>query len=374
MARKGRVDRGLYARPLSDGTLVWYVRLWEGGRRRQFGSFPTKTLARTFYEEAKRSQRLGQFFPEQFQRRQAPLLGEMIAGYLLTQEGKRSLKREKEFGRWWTKQRGTVRAPALTARLLEEDRLALRQGGRSLATINRYTDCLRRIYNWGLKQGFVRENPVRALERYPEEEAATEDYTPEQEQAILEHLTEEERDMIGFAVLSGLRQHEQFSLPKAAVDLDRGLVTIARTKNRKPRILQLSQVEQEILRRQIARHPTSPWLYPGVRRKGVHLDARWFYRVRFRPAVQAAGIPTPKGAQLWHRFRHTFGSRLAELGYQEHQIQKKGAWLSKRAAERYVHARDAKLKEIGDRLATLRPQIGTGTSVATIAEALKSDS
>lgn len=36
------------------------------GRERQFGSFPTKTKAREFYEKAKLEQKEGRFFPERY--------------------------------------------------------------------------------------------------------------------------------------------------------------------------------------------------------------------------------------------------------------------------------------------------------------------
>ena len=50
MARKGRVDRGLMQKEDVNGKLVWYVRLYRHGKEHRFGSFPTKTKAREFYE------------------------------------------------------------------------------------------------------------------------------------------------------------------------------------------------------------------------------------------------------------------------------------------------------------------------------------
>src|SRR3990167_9977147 len=78
MARPGRKDRGLVSHVRSDGKEGWYVRLYHHGRRRQFGSFPTKTEARNFYEEAKRKQRLDLFFPEQHQRGQWTTIAELL--------------------------------------------------------------------------------------------------------------------------------------------------------------------------------------------------------------------------------------------------------------------------------------------------------
>ena len=67
MARKGRIDSRLLPRQDVQGKLHWYVRLYHHGKERRFGSFPTKTKAREFYEKAKTEQKEGRFFPERYQ-------------------------------------------------------------------------------------------------------------------------------------------------------------------------------------------------------------------------------------------------------------------------------------------------------------------
>lgn len=57
MARAERKDRGLLRKPDLTGKLVWFVRLYHEGRERRFGSVPTKTKAREFYEKAKLEQK-----------------------------------------------------------------------------------------------------------------------------------------------------------------------------------------------------------------------------------------------------------------------------------------------------------------------------
>lgn len=380
MARKGQVDRGLYARKKGKVT-IWYVRLQHEGRRREFGPFDTKTDARNFYQESKRAQRLGQFFPEQYQRRKSEKMNVLLDDYLKTTIAKRAAKRERDFHRWWKNRHGERTAHGLTAKLLEDDRLAMHEEGKSFATINRYTDWLRHVFNWSIEQkrlpsGF--QNPVSQIERYPEDETPIEDYTLEQEGRLVANLTEEEVDMVRFAVLSGLRQDEQFKIAKEYCDLSRGVVIIPKTKTRKARTLQLSEEERQILARQIDRHTHSPWVWPGVRHvQRRPLNPRWWYTKRFLPACQSAGIPTPPRAQMWHRLRHTFGTRLAELGHQEAEIQKKGGWTTTVAARRYVHVRDERLRSMGEGLSAMRPilpaeiQTGTGSKMATLKQAVE---
>ncbi len=86
MARKDRKDRGLFSRPIpgTKGKLKWFVRLWHEGKERRFGSFGTKTEARSFYEKAKKEQREQQFFPEQYQRSGYAKLADLIDSYMAT--------------------------------------------------------------------------------------------------------------------------------------------------------------------------------------------------------------------------------------------------------------------------------------------------
>ena len=90
MARKGRVDRGLLSKLNAEGKTVWWVRLYHHGKEERFGSYPTKTEARAFYNKAKNEQREGRFFPETYQRSTAKLISTLLEEYLATTYGKRN--------------------------------------------------------------------------------------------------------------------------------------------------------------------------------------------------------------------------------------------------------------------------------------------
>lgn len=390
MARKGRLNRGLMEKLNAIGQRVWYVRLYHDGKEERFGSFPTKTDARNFYDNAKKEQRDGRFFPEQYQRSASETVQGLLQDYLLTTAGKRAVKREQEFAHWWSNWFMGKRLPALQPTAIEKARLELARGlrytkergngqetgkiveqiasPRSNATINRYTDWLRRVLNWAIKQKRLRENPVLVIERKPEDEAPITQYSLEQESRLIEQLDAEEVDMLRLAILTGMRRGNQFVLRKDQVNLGQGIIMIPRTKNRRPRIIHLSEETKEILRRQMARYLGSPWIYPGRRTPHRPLNARWWYTVRFKPACKRAGIPIDEIRQLWHCARHTFGSRLASLQYKEKAIMEAGGWSSSKAAQRYIHLHDEALKEAAERLSSLKPtaiQSPTVTSTGT---------
>jgi len=377
MARQGRRDRGLLSKRDSTGKIVWYVRLYHEGRERRFGSFTVKGDARSFYERCKQEQRENRFFPEQHQKSQAELVQTVLDDYLLTTTGKRSVKREMEFAQWWGQWFKGQRLPALTPAAIERARLDLTRGRRfvkekldgqptgriveqiarprSSATLNRFTDWLRHVLNWAIKQNRVRENVVLKIERKLEDEAPVVQYSLEQEANLITQLNPDEVDMLRLAILTGLRRGNQFALRKDHVNLGQGVILIPTSKNRKPRIVHLSEETKEIMRRQMARHLDSPWLYPGRRHPERPLNARWWYTSRFKPACQRAGIPVTEIRQLWHVARHTFGSRLASLQYKEQAIMAAGGWTSSKAAQRYIHLHDVALKEAAERISTLKP-------------------
>lgn len=99
MARAERKDRGLLRKPDLTGKLVWFVRLYHEGRERRFGSVPTKTKAREFYEKAKLEQKEGRFFPERYQHGGYALAEDVIALHVDVSTVKNQAA-EKHYGDW----------------------------------------------------------------------------------------------------------------------------------------------------------------------------------------------------------------------------------------------------------------------------------
>jgi integrase len=364
MARAGRKDRGLLSKTNTAGKVVWYVRLYHAGKDRRFGSFATKTEARDFYDDAKKEQRDGLFRPERYQRASVEPVQVILDDYMLTAAEKRAVRRERDYARWWGQWFAGQTTAALQPHAIEKARLELRKGKRKLSTINRYTDWLRHVCNWAVKQKRLRENPVLAIERYQEDESLPFQYSLEQEAKLMQYLNEQEVDLLRLAVLTGLRQGNLFALRKEQVNLGLGVLAIPLTKNRKPRIVHLAEEGKEILRRQMARSLDSPWIFPGTVKRQHHMNARWWYTTRFKPACVQVGIPVEQVRQLWHAWRHTFGSRLASLHYKEAAIMAAGGWTSSKAAQRYLHLYDAALKDAAERLSGLKPS-GTVTETVT---------
>ena len=304
MARKGHQDRGLLSKLDTTGKTLWYVRLMHEGKERRFGSFPTKTKARQFYAKAKTEQHEGRFFPERYQHGGYELVQEAIDRYLSSMEKTKSVRDHRYFAKWWGEQFSGKRLNALTVTGLETLRQEMRNG-RSDARVNRYVNWLRACLNEAVRHGKLNNNPVVKMKGLPEPMRKTRLLTPEEEAKLMTAIGPAYAPWVRFAILTGLRQKEQFTLEWANVDLELGLVTLPETKAGGVQYAVLNEEAKAILRN-LNSWQRSKWVFPSGN-PATHHDPRNFCHNIYIPAMKQAGIPWVR----WHDLRHCFASRLA---------------------------------------------------------------
>jgi integrase len=312
MARAGRKDRGLLTKNNSTGKPVWYVRLYHEGKERRFGSFSTKTAARDFYEKAKQEQKTGRFFPERYQQGGYAKLEEVLDGYLAAFTG-RSKRDEARFEKKWAGIFPAARLNALTPTALESARAQLAEG-RTPQTVNRYMGFLRRVLNKAVRDGQLASNPVSRIKMFREPAGKTRFLSPEEEARLYEKIGAPYAGWVRLAILTGMRQMEQFSLRWEHVDLERGVLTLPTTKAGGVQYVRLNEEAKTLLQGFIPGNK-SVWVFPSEN-PDTHADPRNFYRRVYLPTVKAIGL---EGVS-WHSLRHTFASRLAMSGATEGTI------------------------------------------------------
>lgn len=312
MARAGRKDRGLLAKKDSTGKTVWYVRLYHEGKERRFGSFSTKTAAREFYEKAKQEQQTGRFFPERYQQGGYAKLEEVLEGYLAAFTG-RSKRDEERFKKRWMVIFPGARLNALTPTALESARTQLAEG-RTPQTVNRYMGFLRRVLNKAVRDGKLASNPVSRIKMFREPAGKTRFLSPEEEGTLCEKIGAPYAGWVRLAILTGMRQMEQFSLRWEHVDIERGVLTLPSTKSGGVQYVRLNEEAKMLLQGFIPGNK-SVWVFPSEN-PDTHADPRNFYRRVYLPTVKAIGLD----GVSWHSLRHTFASRLAMSGSTEGTI------------------------------------------------------
>ncbi|HWF60664.1 MAG TPA: site-specific integrase [Nitrospira sp.] len=352
MARAGRKDRGLLSKPDSTGKMVWFVRLYHEGRDRRFGSFPNKTKAREFYEKAKLEQNEGRFFPERYQKAGYDLVETVIDRYLLTITTRHPKNQagERFFGAWWKQYFQGKRLNAVTVQGLEAARqtllkkaIAERKKGAperciTPQRVNRYMAWLRHILNGVIREGKLPSNPVLRLKMYKEPKGKTRFLSMEEEAILLKKLGPVHGPWARLAILTGLRQAEQFRLQWKDVDLERGLLTLSTTKAGGVQYAHLNEEATAILRG-LDSWQRSKWVFPS-KNPATPLDAGNFYKHVWVPVVMATGMEWV----TWHDLRHTFASRLAMTGHNEGTIAALLRHSTTALVKRYAHLSCSHLK------------------------------
>lgn len=352
MARAGRKDRGLLSKLDTIGKTVWFVRLYHEGRERRFGSFPNKTKAREFYEKAKLEQKEGRFFPERYQHGGYELVEAVVDRYLLTITTRKpkSQVEERYFAQWWKRYFQTRRLNAVTVRALEDARQSLLKTvivkGKNGAPdklmtpqrVNRYMAWLRHVLNGAVREGKLPSNPVLKLKMYREPKGKTRFLSMEEETLLLEKLGPIYGSWARLAILTGLRQAEQFHLQWKDVDLERGILTLPTTKAGGVQYVPLNDEAKRILRG-LNSWQRSKWVFPS-KNPATPVDARNFYHYVWVPTVTASGLEWV----TWHDLRHTFASRLAMNGQNEGTIAALLRHSTTALVKRYAHLSPSHLK------------------------------
>jgi integrase len=168
--------------------------------------------------------------------------------------------------------------------------------------------------------------------------------TKEQAATLLGELPAHQRDVVLFALATGLRQSNVIGLEWSHVDLDAGhaWVDAAHSKNRKPIAVPLNATALAVLRRQLGKHPERVFTFRGR-------PLAWGNTLAWRKALKRAGIENFR----WHDLRHTWASWHRQSGTPTHELQRLGGWRSSVMVERYAHLAPDHLAAAANRIDSL---------------------
>ena len=159
--------------------------------------------------------------------------------------------------------------------------------------------------------------------------------TPEKENELCDVLSASERaehevPIILTALHTGMRKREILDLTKDNVDFKKGLIHVIHTKNWEIRDIPMNETLTKILEEVIDKSPEdSPYVFANPKTGKPYTDIK----TGFPKAVEKIGI---KGFRF-HDLRHTWCSRMCELGVDEATIQELGGWKTRSMINRYAH-------------------------------------
>jgi len=195
--------------------------------------------------------------------------------------------------------------PEITPMQIEGYKLQ-RRGKIADSTVNRELALLKRMFNlaitWDLYLGL---NPVRKVKFFREFNVGLRVLSPEEEERLLQNAIPYLQDLIRFALNTGLRIGEIFSLRWSCVDLKKGILAVFASKTQTIRESPMNSETRKVLDAwKLNKKNEGVFYNPQTGKPFVDL------KTGFALACEKSGI----SGVTWHTLRHTFASRLVNSG------------------------------------------------------------
>jgi integrase len=242
--------------------------------------------------------------------------------------------------RWFT---GHLRGRTLDqiSRDCIDQLISRRLGGRSDRTKDLYVALIRAIFRKAMREWEWIET-MPAFKTYGRGGQVRVRYlTHAQAETLLANLPEHQRDVVLFALSTGLRQRNILELTWDRVDLHRRIATIevGDTKNGNALGVPLNEAAVAVLERQLGKHEERVFTYRGRPLNNANTRT-------WRRALRAAGIRNFR----WHDLRHTWATWLRQADVPTWVLQELGGWKSETMVRRYAHISVKHLQPYADQL------------------------
>ncbi|MBE0571120.1 MAG: site-specific integrase [Ignavibacteriaceae bacterium] len=214
-------------------------------------------------------------------------------------------------------------------------------------TAQKYLAHLRAAFNKALEQGYIIDNPFRKIKNFKIPESLPKFLSDEEYKKLLA-VTEDDdlKDLITFAINTGLRQMELVMLEWNQIDFNSGILILDNqlsiTKSKKVRNVPLNKSAFEILeKRKVNSQSARVFTYKGA---GIKAD---FISKKFKKLVVNAEI---NGDFNFHSLRHTFASWLVQKGVSIYEVSKLLGHADIKTTQIYAHLRSDDLRNAVERL------------------------
>lgn len=229
--------------------------------------------------------------------------------------------------------------------------------GRSPATINRELTIMKHMYTMAIKEWeWCRDNPVKRVSMEKEKPPRDRWLTYEEEEKLLEACPAWIREIVTFALNTGMRQGEILSLKWTDVNLLKGIAILHETKNGEKRSIPLNRTVWNLLKEKSrVRYLASDYVFTSS--VGTKIDSGNL-RADFNKILKKVKIES----FCFHDLRHTFATRLVHKGIDLYKVQKLLGHKDNKTTQRYTHHYPESLRDgvnaldtadLGDQLAQI---------------------
>ncbi len=352
---------GLYKR----GQVWWMQFTYKGRLVRRSTETGDKKLAEKIHAKVVTQIAEGKWFdrPIGAQKSVSELLEKYMKEHSARNKAPKSHIRDRSLGAHLNSCFGNLVLTELSPRLISGYKVRRRDEGAAPNTVNNELRLLGHAFNLAVKEWeWVGSNPVSKVSKERVNNRIERWLTHEEEESLLAASPQWLREVVIFAVNTGLRQAEILDLTWDRVDLFRRTLTILEQKNRGKDTLPVNSHAIDILKaRSKVRSMRSNHVF--FNREGNRIDAANLLRA-FYIAMEKAGIAKAR----FHDLRHTFATRLVQAGVDLYKVQKLMRHKTPVMTQRYAHHYPESLRdgvEALDRISTSSAQCDKSGITAT---------
>ena len=231
------------------------------------------------------------------------------------------------------------------------------------ATISRELEVLRHALNLSIQWEWIETNPFSKVKLDKPNNQIERWITSEEEKCLLDVSVSWLKEIIVFALNTGMRQDEILSLQWSQIDLIRRTATLLITKNKEKRTVPINQTVYDLLKFKSKIRYLSGYVFTS--QAGIKIIARNLLRAYY-DARKKAGLEDVR----FHDLRHTFATRLVQAGVDLYTVAKLLGHKDIRMTQRYAHHNSESLRHgvdildrSGDILVTFREKQVASNSV-----------
>jgi integrase len=335
---------------------VWWMDfMYHGTRVRRTTGTPDKRLAEAILGKVKSKVVEGVFFDKLEE--QDRTFGEMMERYLAERsilKAPKSRVRDGSALKHLLPVFGEKLLVEVTPKSLAAYRTQRRAEGSATATINKELQLVRHAFNLAMREWeWCRQNPMHKVALEAAHNQVDRWLTTDEENSLLNTSPVWLREIITFALNTGMRQGEILALQWQDIDFYRGTLVVMKSKNHERRTIPLNNIVFELLsEKRVAGYTDGSVFVTG---RGNPLKVRYLVRT-FTKARDRAGLTDFR----FHDLRHTFASRLVQRGIDLYKVQRLLGHKTGVMTQRYAHHCPESLR---DGVRVLEKPLAVGTNL-----------
>jgi integrase len=321
---------GLYKR--KDSQFYWMTFKINGKKVHESTKTANKKLAERIHAKRLTEISEGRWFPNEAKRRTfEELRDRYMKEYAIPNKAHRTIEKDKCSFKRLSEFFGGCTLAEITPQKIANYKRLRRESGIKPATLARELELLRAALNIAVREWeWLEVNPFWKV-RIEQPKGHKERWvTLKEQESLLEASPAWLRDIILFALNTGMRQDEILSLKWSQVDMLRRTVTLLETKNKEKRTIPLNQTALGLLRAKGKIRHISGYVFASE--AGTKIHARNLLRA-FYSARRKAGLEDVR----FHDLRHTFATRLVQSGVDLYVVKELLGHKSLKMTMRYAH-------------------------------------